>query len=258
VDEDDAVQPPHHHKQNKGKGRAVEGDPSLPRSPPEEEDDVPEPVSPESPDWDSPHVSPPRTPSPERRAPAPAPPNAPTTSRVRPQRTRRVPVKPGNVYGEGQHPVDILRDPQNKEGWRDVEESVKRPKENTPPDVPVPGPSDQPPPPVCEPSLPDVSPTPSEKDVETGLDTDYWGDLLSHISPGGGVPNLSFLLAKAISPLADVTTDPKTWGFRDIARLPKLEQDDWQKACLQELEALRWRQVFELVQRPRGHKVIKN
>ena len=46
--------------------------------------------------------------------------------------------------------------------------------------------------------------------------------------------------------------------YRDIARLPKLEQDDWQKACLQELEALKERQVFELVQRPRGRKVIKN
>jgi len=258
VDEDDAVQPPHHHKQNKGKNRAVEDDPSLPRSPSEEEDDVSDPSSPTDNDRSSPHVSPPRTPSPQRRAPAPAPPGAPTTSRTRPQRTKRVPVKPGNVYGEGRHPVDILRDPQNKKGWRDVEESVKQPTKNTPPDAPVPGPSSQPPLPERETSLPDVSPTPSEKDVEAGLDPDYWGDLLSHIGPGGGVPNLSFLLAKAISPFANATTDPKTWVFRDIARLPKLEQGDWQKACLQELEALKERQVFELVQRPKGRKVIKN
>jgi len=171
---------------------------------------------------------------------------------------KKVPVKPGNVYGEGRHPINILRDPQNKKGWRDVEESVRRPTKNTPPDAPVPGPSGVAPPFEREPSLPNVSPTPSEKDVEAGLEDDYWGDLLSHIGPGGGVPNLSFLLAKAISPLTDATTNPKTWVYRDIARLPKLEQDNWQKACLQELEALKEHQVFELVQRPRGRKVIKN
>ena len=99
---------------------------------------------------------------------------------------KKVPVKPGNVYGEGRHPINILRDPQNKKGWRDVEESVKQPTKNAPPDAPVPGPSDQPPPPMRETSLPDVSPTPSEKDVEAGLDPDYWGVLLSHIGPGGG------------------------------------------------------------------------
>ena len=52
--------------------------------------------------------------------------------------------------------------------------------------------------------------------------------------------------------------DPKTWGYRDMTRLPIAEQKEWQDACLQELEALKRRNVFELVERPRGHKVIKN
>ena len=43
-----------------------------------------------------------------------------------------------------------------------------------------------------------------------------------------------------------------------MTRLPIAEQKEWQDACLQELEALKRRDVFELVQRPRGRKVIKN
>jgi hypothetical protein len=33
---------------------------------------------------------------------------------------------------------------------------------------------------------------------------------------------------------------------------------EWEDACLRELEALKQRKVFELVERPRGRKVIKN
>src|SRR5882757_6180024 len=55
----------------------------------------------------------PRTPSPEQRASPPPPPSAPK----RPQRTRRVPKKPDNVYGD-RHPVDILRDPTGKKGQK--------------------------------------------------------------------------------------------------------------------------------------------
>ena len=65
-------------------------------------------------------------------------------------------------------------------------------------------------------------------------------------------------MAKAISPIATTTTHPKDWVYKDIARLPKLEQQEWNDACLRELEALERRQVFELVPRPRGRKVIKN
>ena len=43
-----------------------------------------------------------------------------------------------------------------------------------------------------------------------------------------------------------------------MTRLPIAEQKEWQDACLRELEALKRRNVFELVERPRGCKVIKN
>jgi len=58
--------------------------------------------------------------------------------------------------------------------------------------------------------------------------------------------------------MASATTDPKTWGYQDIARLPELEQKEWHDACHRELEALEQRDVFRLVDRPKGRKVIKN
>ena len=71
-------------------------------------------------------------------------------------------------------------------------------------------------------------------------------------APGGGVPSLSFLLVKSISPMDNATTDPKTWVYKDITRLPMAEQKEWYDACLQELEALERRKVFDLVERPKS------
>jgi len=116
-----------------------------------------------------------------------------------------------------------------------------------------------------------ISPTSSELDIERGLnrpETDDEQLIARTMEAGGvaaeelcqerGVKDLSFLLAKAISPIAKATTNPKEWGYKDLARLPQLEQMEWQNTCLQELEALRRRNVYELVPCPRGHKVIKN
>jgi len=91
---------------------------------------------------------------------------------------------------------------------------------------------------VPEPRVPtpEEQPPPPESDEEG--EGNFWGlfeqkrlvttkgDTL-----GGGVPNLSFLLAKAVSPTANATTDPKTWGYKDLARLPKPEQQPWHEAC---------------------------
>ena len=186
--------------------------------------------------------------SPDRMPPPPSPPLGPRRS----QRTRRVPVRPDNVYGD-RHPVEILNDPTGRKGRRTIQGSVPRPIENIPgssrqvPDLP---------PAVEDPPLPPISPTESELDIEKGLDnTDHEAERACR---EGGVILLSFLIAKAISPIASATTNPKEWGYRDIARLPELELKEWQNACLQELEALRRRDVYELVPRPKGRKVIKN
>jgi len=119
------------------------------------------------------------------------------------------------------------------------------PGAGTPPEpsAPQPGPS-QPTP---------RSPTPSEREVEGGLygddNDEFYQNLGVPIGPDGGVTNknLLFLLAKAVLPTASATTDPKTWGYKDVTCLPQLEQKDWHDACLRELEALEKRNVFELV-----------
>ena len=78
---------------------------------------------------------------------------------------------------------------------------------------------------------------PSSED-ETGVDYDdlfakMWPDSdLADAGTGGGAPSLQFLLAKAILPSTSAATDPKTWAYKDIARLPQLEQQEWQDACL--------------------------
>ena len=71
----------------------------------------------------------PRTPSLARNPPPPAPPRPGRAERHqnaqrpmvnlpnRPQREHRVPVRPGNVYGERQHPIEQLRDIENTSRW---------------------------------------------------------------------------------------------------------------------------------------------
>ena len=154
--------------------------------------------------------------------------------------------------------MEIDKIPRNRKGWSDVQDSAPRPAENRPgPSQLVPG-AFSPPREQEDDSLPipPISPTPSEMEIERGLD--YSETLTEKICQDGGAPLLSFLLTKAISPIAAVTTDPKTWGLKDVSRLPEFERHEWIEACQRELEALQRRDVFELVQRPRGRKVIKN
>ena len=52
---------------------------------------------------------------------------------ARPQRECRVPVRPGNVYGEQRHPVEQLRDIESASCWRQtVGEAVTTVTEPTP------------------------------------------------------------------------------------------------------------------------------
>ena len=192
---------------------------------------------------------------PPSREPSPVPPEAPLE---RWHRVKKVPLQPGNVYGEWHHPVDILK-PKNKRNWKKLEKAAKRPRENTShSSSPVPGPSNQPQKDVEDVPLLSISPTPSELEVEGGLDYATDDPVVDWVCWEGGVCLLLFLMAQAVSPAVNATIDPKTWGYRDMTCLPIAEQKEWQDACFQELEALKCRNVFELVEHPRGHKVIKN
>ena len=71
---------------------------------------------------------PPRTPSPPLgRGQSPSPPPVPHRSR----REKRVPKKPGNVYGD-HHPVEILKDPSGKKGGQKVHGPLPPARENQP------------------------------------------------------------------------------------------------------------------------------
>ena len=76
----------------------------------------------------------------------------------------------------------------------------------------------------------------------------------------GGVEFLNQLLAKAVPPDSETpdTANVCEWTFRDIIKMPKATQQEWKQACREELDSLRRRKVFELVDPPKGRKVIKN
>jgi hypothetical protein len=74
----------------------------------------------------------------------------------------------------------------------------------------------------------------------------------------GGVKFLQLLLSKADKLDGPIKSNICDWTFRDLARLSKSEQSEWKHACQEQLEALRRRNVFELVDKPKGKRVVKN
>ena len=91
----------------------------------------------------------------------------------------------------------------------------------------------------------------------------YMGQkMLTQLCQEGGVPLIIFLLTMVMPPHEKSTLlsthSVQDWHFQDILRLPTREQEEWKKACLEELESLRVWKVFELTDLPKGRKVIKN
>ena len=76
----------------------------------------------------------------------------------------------------------------------------------------------------------------------------------------GGVEFLNYLLAKAVplDPESPNTANICKWTFRDILKMPSTFQKEWKQACCEELESFCSCKVFKLVNRPKGHKIIKN
>ena len=120
------------------------------------------------------------------------------------------------------------------------------------------------PPSTREPSPPAHSETDdfeSEGTVEEELlaDSDEQISLLK-MCREGGTEAINFLLAKAVSPTATAPTEksPKEWSYRDLAHLNPQELELWRTSCTEELDALKKRDIFELVDRPTSRKTIKN
>jgi hypothetical protein len=85
--------------------------------------------------------------------------------------------------------------------------------------------------------------------------------LLTRLAQEGGVKFQDYLLAKAVPPYdleSPDTSNIREWTFRDILKMPSELQEEWKQACREELASLRKRKVFELVDPPKGRKVIKN
>src|SRR6266545_8429464 len=83
---------------------------------------------------------------------------------------------------------------------------------------------------------------------------------LSLLMQEGGVEMLKYLLAKAVSPDSAVPDISKIreWSFKDIMRMPSNTQKEWLDACRQELDSLRQRDVYDLVDPLSGRRIIKN
>jgi len=83
---------------------------------------------------------------------------------------------------------------------------------------------------------------------------------LSYLAKHGGVRNLNTLLAAAVPPGSEIpdTHNIREWSFKDIMRMPSAQQKDWIEACRQELDSLRERRVYDLVNPLQGRRVIKN
>jgi transposase InsO family protein len=212
----------------------------------------------------------------EERDPEQDPLRPPTPEQPLPPRARKVPNRPGNIYGQ-KHPVEIEKQTRKKKDWEAIVGTRSSRPVRGQGREPIPGPSAPPPPPPEDDDDEDEeteeesegSGTNSEDEIEEsletdpappgGLDTEYsYDDLfLTRLCREGGVALSTFLISKAVSPTAEEKS-PKEWTYRDILKLPQSEHGEWRAACERELETLRKRSVYDLVERPRGRKVIKN
>ena len=98
---------------------------------------------------------------------------------------------------------------------------------------------------------------PESEDLQTDSEGDV--DDLLHLVREEGVEFLNQLLAKAVPPDLETpdTANVREWSFRDIIKMPKATQQEWKQACCKELDSLCRHKIFELVNPPKGCKIIK-
>jgi transposase InsO family protein len=177
------------------------------------------------------------------------------TSSVEPRRSarlRKVPTDPDNVYGE-RHPAKVSRDIERTRTWKQmVENQPGSSRRRSSHDQTESGESP-------EQSASKLPTTLSESSHDSEDEVDQ--QLLTRLAQEGGVKFQDYLLAKAVPPYdleSPDTSNIREWTFRDILKMPSELQEEWKQACREELASLRKRKVFELVDPPKGRKVIKN
>ena len=99
--------------------------------------------------------------------------------------------------------------------------------------------------------LPAPIPTSGESDSEADV---------KQLCHEGEARLATFLMSKAIPYKADSTESKPfcEWTYKDIQMLPAAAQEEWKAAFRHELEMLREHKVYELVDLPKGQKVISN
>jgi len=158
-----------------------------------------------------------------------------------------------NVYGE-KHPVQVEKDIKRQRDWRKVvgEESSRPRRQAIPGGVPVPD------------SVPyysseeEGSGSGSEGEVDDALGSpsSSGDEKVARLSREGGVAFFDFLISKTI--VTPKEKGPKEWTYRDVMGLPAGQLEEWRAACQREIETLLKRNVFDIVERPSGCRVIKN
>jgi hypothetical protein len=100
----------------------------------------------------------------------------------------------------------------------------------------------------------------SSTETTTQSSSDRVENLLTTLMQEGGVRFLNYLLAKAVTPDSESLDISKVreWSYRDILHMHKVQQKEWEAACQQELDSLRARDVYDLVNPLSGRKIIKN
>jgi len=188
-------------------------------------------------------------PLPKKHQPAALPPPREKSTRV-----TKVPehYTDSNIYGE-KHPVQVEKDIKRQRDWRKVvgEESSRPRRQAIPRGVPVP---DSVPYYLSEEEGSDSSE--GEVDDALGSPSSSGDEKVARLSQEGGVAFFNFLISKAI--VTPKEKGPKEWTYGDVMGLPAGQLEEWRGACQREIEMLLKRNVFDIVERPSGRRVIKN
>jgi len=83
---------------------------------------------------------------------------------------------------------------------------------------------------------------------------------LAYLVKHGGVVNLYTLLKEVDPPVSEIPDilNVYQWSYKDIQKLPTSEHKDWIKACFMELSSLHDRHIYNLVDAPKGWRIISN